>query len=111
MKGHLIKAKLLIPLLFVLFLGSGPPQTAHASSGTSNGCVDWRAEAVFNGLGYNHLVHLTSRCDKAVHCAVSSDVNPEPTQVPLAPRQSKTVNTFLGSPAQKFTAKVTCLKK
>lgn len=111
MKTCFIKVDLLIPLLFVFWLGSGPPPIAHASSGTSHGCVDWRGEAVFNGSGYNHLVYLTSRCDQAVDCAVSSDVNPEPTQVVLAPGQSRTVNTFLGSPVQKFTAKVTCLKK
>ncbi|MDD5309065.1 MAG: hypothetical protein PHU25_17265 [Deltaproteobacteria bacterium] len=98
-------------VLLVLLLGAGIAGVAYAASGTSAGCVDWRSEAVFNGTGYNHLVHLTSRCDKPVGCDVSTDVNPAPIKVELEPGRSQTVNTFLGSPATAFTPKVTCKKK
>lgn len=106
-----MKANPLAALLFVFLLGGGITQIAYAASGTSAGCVDWRSEAVFNGSGYNHLVHLASRCDKPVSCEVSSDLNPKPTQVVLAPGQSETVNTFLGSPSSEFIPKVACQQK
>jgi hypothetical protein len=106
-----MKAHPLTTAAFVFLLGAGIPAIAHAGSGTSAGCVDWRSEAVFNGSGYNHLVHLASRCDKRMTCEVSSDVNPALTEVVLAPGKSQVVNTFLGSPSSEFTPKVVCRQK
>ena len=95
-KFSLLTAVLLLPLSLAL-AGSG-----------SSGCVKWESEARFVGMGYNHLVHLESRCKVKMTCDVSTDVNPEVTTVELAPKAKKTVTTFVGSPAREFSAKISC---
>jgi hypothetical protein len=71
-------------------------------------CVAYQTEAYFAYVGYDHLVHLTNNCDKAAVCSVSTNVNPEPSTVSLAPGEKQTVVTWRGSPAREFTADVNC---
>jgi hypothetical protein len=100
----MLKAILLIGTLFLL--ASNP---AHAKeSGVAAECVHWKAEARFQGLGFNHFVHLDNQCKHAMRCEVKTDVNPNSTTVELAPNTKKTIKTFNGSPAAKFVAKVSC---
>lgn len=73
-------------------------------------CVDVRGEARYAGLGYDHLVHLTSRCTQRVGCKVKTDVNPEAQAVEVAPSETKTVITWRGSPAREFAPDVSCLR-
>lgn len=70
-------------------------------------CVTHRTEARFIS-GYDHLVHLTSACEMSVSCRVSTDVNPSPQTVSLAPGETTTVLTYRGSPARTFEATVSC---
>jgi hypothetical protein len=72
-------------------------------------CITVRAEARYGAAGYNHIVYLTSTCEKAYVCAVSTDVNPQPTTVTVPPKRTVDVVTFLGSPATVFVPKVSCV--
>jgi hypothetical protein len=72
------------------------------------GCVDYWPEVRYRNYGYDHIVHLLSRCEVVVFCRVSSDVNPVPAEVTLLPRAQVDVLTFRGSPAREFTPKVEC---
>lgn len=80
-----------------------PPPTAAVK------CVDVRPEAPYSGLGYDHLIHLTSNCKKPVTCTVKTNVNKDAQKVSLAPGEKQTVVTWRGSPAYEFTPDVTCL--
>ena len=71
-------------------------------------CVTVRAEAPFRGSGYDHLVKLQNHCDRPVKCRVSSDVNPEPTEVTVSAQGRSEVLLWRGSPARTFKARVTC---
>jgi hypothetical protein len=59
-------------------------------------------------MGYDHLVDLTNNCAKAVRCQVKTNVNPDEHSAELAPKESTTVVTYLGSPAREFTPEVVC---
>ena len=107
-------------ILVALFAASSAPLDARAGAGAGNvptaegtaaGCVHWVSEAVWAGLAYNHLVHLSSACKQAMQCKVTTNVNPDPVTVSLQPKEQKTVVTYLGSPASEFSAKVSCNKK
>ena len=65
-------------------------------------------EARFQAVGYNHIVHLVNACAAVAECVVSTDVNPEPQAVTVAPHSETEINTFLGSPARVFVPRVTC---
>jgi hypothetical protein len=83
-----------------------PPSKAAPPAAAT--CVDVRGEARYAGLGYDHLVHLTSRCTQRVACNVKSNVNPEAQGVELAPSESTTVVTWRGSPAREFVPIASC---
>ena len=71
-------------------------------------CVSYRAEARSDGLGYNHLVHISNQCEFAVGCSVHTNVNPEQMHVRVPPSETRTVLTWRSSPARTFTASVEC---
>jgi hypothetical protein len=71
-------------------------------------CVAYRTEAYFASVGFDHLVHLTNNCAKTAACTVTTNVNPDPASVSLAPGEKQTLVTWRGSPAREFTADVNC---
>ena len=71
-------------------------------------CVNVRTEALYIVYGYDHHVHLTNGCDKAVRCEVTTGANPEPTTVALAKGEHQDIVMFRGSPASVVNAKVKC---
>jgi len=71
-------------------------------------CIQVATDARYVPFGYNHLVLLRSGCSKPATCTVSTDVAPQPQAVELPANAAVEVTTFMGSPAQTFTAKVTC---
>jgi hypothetical protein len=89
---------------------SAPPpfSSEPATADPSLSCVDYRAEARYSGVGYDHLVHISNQCEKAVRCDVSTNVNPDKVQVVVASKATETVLTWRGSPAREFTAAVSC---
>jgi len=94
----------------VLACGASPLELASAPATTNQGipCLEYRAEARYSGVGYDHLVHLSNQCEKAVSCAVSTNVNPERISVEVAAKAQQTILTWRGSPAREFKATVTC---
>lgn len=88
---------------------SSPIQATSAPAAEPNlGCIDYRAEARYSGVGYDHLVHISNQCDRAATCDVSTNVNPDKVRVVVASKASETVLTWRGSPAREFTAAVSC---
>lgn len=71
-------------------------------------CVAVRAQPVFNGSGYNHLVTITNSCPAAVACQATTTVNPQAIRVSVASGASETVNTFLNAAGYGFAATVHC---
>lgn len=86
---------------------SSTPQRESVPLADASACISHRAEARFR-TGYDHLVHVENRCDRAARCAVSTNVSPTPIAITVAPRTTETVLTFRGSPAREFTAHVSC---
>ena len=81
---------------------------AEQSGGTLPACVSVRTEARYVPYGYNHVVVLKNGCSKAATCSVATDVNPQSSSVDVASSATVEVLTFSASPAQAFTARVTC---
>ena len=83
---------------------------AAGDAGTSSlpACVQVTTEARYVPYGYNHIVSVKNGCSKIATCSVSTDVNPKPIPVEVAPGVTSEVVTFVASPSQTFTAHVTC---
>jgi hypothetical protein len=78
-----------------------------AAPGTPD-CVQVSAQAVYRNYGYDHLVSIANACQESVMCVVSTNVNPEPQRVEVAPKERADVLTFRGSPSRAFVPKVAC---
>jgi hypothetical protein len=90
--------------LAVLTSASG----GYGTEPTAKACIAIKAETPYRDSGYDHIVKLESHCQKPVKCRVSSDVNPEPVEVTLAPKERTEVLLWRGSPASTFKARVSC---
>ncbi|HEX7476401.1 MAG TPA: hypothetical protein VF331_01205 [Polyangiales bacterium] len=88
--------------------GRAQAQDLPNKKGSRAECVHSRAEARFNGYGYDHWVHLDNACKSAMACSVKTNSNPAGTGVDLAPGEQKSVMAFMGSPAREFTVDVSC---
>jgi hypothetical protein len=95
-------------VLALLTLGSVTLSPLAAADPAADACVRFWGEPRFNGSGYNHLVHVANSCSATAECAVTTNVNPEPTQLEVAGHSEGVVNTFLGSPARTFVPHVLC---
>lgn len=72
-------------------------------------CLEVRAEPVFNGIGWNHVVVLRNGCERAYACRVSTNVDPAPEYpVSIRPGEERSVATRNGSPASGFSPKAVC---
>ena len=87
---------------------AGPLHTPDRVAASVKDCVLSWPEARYRGLGFNHIVHLRDVCDARAECTVSTNVNPTPAGVTVAPHSEVEVVTFLGSPARDFTPTVEC---
>ncbi len=83
------------------------PALASAQSSLPE-CIRVQAIARWGADAYNHFVRVENRCDRRARCQVSTNVNPAPQAIEVAPGQSVEVITFRGSPASEFTPRVTC---
>jgi hypothetical protein len=75
---------------------------------TQKDCIQSWPEARMQAYGYNHIVHVKDVCDAPADCVITTDVNPDPTNLSVLGRSEAEINTFLGSPARVFTPKVVC---
>jgi len=87
---------------------SAPATSTPAATDPSLKCVEYHAEARYSGVAYDHLVHISNQCERAISCEVSTNVNPDKTRVSVASKATETVLTWRGSPAREFTAAVSC---
>jgi len=71
-------------------------------------CIEYRAEARYSGVGYDHLVHISNQCDRAATCEVSTNVNPDKMRVVVASKTNQTLLTWRGSPAREFKVTMSC---
>jgi hypothetical protein len=101
------KRSLELLALLTLPWGLAAPASADPPPSAAPKCVDVQAEAYYI-LGYDHRVHVTNNCKKAVSCSVKTDVNPKAVQIELAPGEKQTVITWRGSPSSTFTPDVSC---
>ena len=113
MNKKLRKNRLFVSLIIGLMIlaMSGFAATEPTPAGGTTGCVTWTTEARYEGLGYNHYVHLKSACKEVMVCSVTTNANPDPTMATLQPGGKTRVITYRGSPASEFTANVSCEKK
>jgi hypothetical protein len=101
MRGFIVLLALLLPA------GAGADDSEQPGA-PKKPCVTVTTEARYVNYGYDHLVQLQSACETRQSCSVKTDVAPAPTIVEIAPRETKTLTTFRGSPAREFKAYVTC---
>jgi hypothetical protein len=97
---------------FVLAAGIGVVASVLcARSGVAGDapCIQHRAEVRYGNLGYDHIVHLRNKCRTRATCAVSTNVNPKPTQAGVRAGEEVEVLTMRGSPAREFTPHVDCV--
>jgi hypothetical protein len=103
----------LVRFFFLVLLASGGSHLAAAQEHDPNAgkkeCQEVRGEARYRALGYNHVVIVTNRCNKAISCEVWTDVDPSPRQsLEVAANSSAEITTRLGSPASSFSAYAEC---
>ena len=77
--------------------------------GTRPTCIEVRAEARYRNYGYDHVVNLNNRCERAAQCEVFTDVNPNPIRVTVPSREEVEIVTFIGSPSSQFIPTVSCV--
>jgi hypothetical protein len=71
-------------------------------------CVRAWFDARYGNAGYDHVVHLASKCGAPVTCEVSSDVAPQSVRVQVPAGASAEVVILRGSPARQFTPHAEC---
>jgi hypothetical protein len=108
---------LAVALLFAVPLCAAlSAQTAYAKDDKDKdagvqtlACARFWGEARNTGYGYSHIVHVKNECTKDVVCNVSTDVNPQVTNVAVPIGQEVEINTFYASPYSAFTPQVVCV--
>ena len=71
-------------------------------------CIEVKGTAVSTAYGYNHVIAITSKCDTAAKCTVSTNSNPEKQEVTVPPGKEVELVVFRGSPARTFTVDASC---
>lgn len=94
-------------LLGAVLFALGTARPVDAAEKKKLTCVEHTTQARFV-MGYDHLIHLTNKCEVTSECIVFTDVNPDKQTVRLAPQEKKTLLTYRGSPASEFKATVEC---
>lgn len=86
----------------------------HLARGSSRGdaptvaCVKASTSSRYVPYGYNHVVTLANTCVRDARCSVATDVAPDPQSVEVPKGGTVDVVTFVASPSQTFTARVSC---
>ena len=75
---------------------------------SADDCAQVKGSARYIGYGYTHVVTLKNTCNKAVACAVWTDVDPDRTTVQADAGQTAEVVTRRGSPSREVTAFKSC---
>jgi hypothetical protein len=93
-----------------LLASYGPPRGVVRAGGANEdvACVDYWPEVRRKASGFDHVIHLYSRCAVRAYCTVSSDRSPKPERVVVAPRSIVEVLAFRSPTPRRFTPEVTC---
>jgi len=91
---------------FAVIASASTPSVAEESVPS---CISWSASTRYRGIGYDHLVTLTSRCEPVVDCEIWTNVNPDKQRAEVPPGETVEVVTFVASPASEFQAHVACV--
>ncbi|MBX3211018.1 MAG: hypothetical protein KF850_03210 [Labilithrix sp.] len=89
------------------------PRAAAADGGApapapAPACVGVSTDARWVPYGYDHVVVLANRCDRAATCTVSTDVTPEPRRADVPAGRAVELTMFMASPSATFVARVRC---
>ena len=82
--------------------------SSHAAEAPPRGCVTVQADAIHDGLGYQHYAEATNGCSKPVQCRLWTNVDPAPQVMSLAPGERDDVVFRRGSPAYEFRTFAQC---
>ncbi len=108
--AHPLRMRALVALglsLVVLIAGTAFGQAGNAD-GARPDCVEANSTSGLGAYGNNLSVRVQNRCTYEVTCRVSADVNPQVTEIRLAPGGSTEVAVLRESPAREFVARVEC---
>lgn len=95
--------------LAALLVAFATPLAGDAGAGPSlPACIAVSTDARWVPYGYNHVVILKSGCSKPATCSVATDVAPQPQSVEVPASSTVEVTTFMASPSQAFTPRVSC---
>jgi hypothetical protein len=89
-------------------LAVGGQGVADDEPGQVPECIEYRGEARYRGLGYDHVVVIESSCQQTASCRVSTDVDPQEHEVDVPGGETAEVVTRRGSPARAFSPNVSC---
>jgi hypothetical protein len=97
-----------LAVMLIVASASASDAEPSGSNQRSLGCIDAWGEARYANYGYDHIVHLRSRCHVRAVCDVATNVNPQPTRVSVPAGREVEVLTYRGSPVREFSPKVSC---
>src|SRR5687768_7379492 len=92
-------------IAFLALSAAAPRPAAEAAAAP---CVSAWSEVRGRYPGYDHVVHIASRCRAEIACTVTTDVSPDVLEERVAPGAEVEVLTFRGSPASEFRAQIVC---
>jgi hypothetical protein len=96
-----------VALVLLAPLGRTPHARAD-ETGRHPECIEVRGEARYGSQGYDHYVFVKNGCDRRADCRVTTNVNPEPASLRVAPGATESVVMWRGSPAREFAARADC---
>ena len=89
-------------LLVAVVPGTASSHVSHPE------CMDLWGEARYRNYGYDHIVHVSNRCEATAMCDISTNVNPTVQRVTVLSKQQVDVLTFRGSPSRDFVPIAEC---
>ncbi len=84
------------------------PGVRADETGRHPACIEVRGEARYGAQGYDHHVLVRNGCDREARCSVTTDVNPQPAPLTVAPGATGHVVMWRGSPARVFAPRADC---
>ena len=101
-----IRPTLLLTILFGCLLGI--PSTSDAEASKVPSCVRAKHHARYLGFAWDHVVTILNDCKKGAACVVTTSANPDPIDVQVEAKTSKSVLTYRANPSREFTYELSC---
>lgn len=84
------------------------PQVDDADLREPPECIEYSGFTQYGAIGYDHIIYVHNQCDERATCAVSTNIDPTPIRIELAPGEHQEVVTRRGSPAREFEPHLRC---